>query len=442
MNGLCAFRVGFGGLALVALATLAACGDAPQKKLPGERLSVLLFDPTLKPDPELADQAVALTRPYVNADWPQTGGNPAHAMQHVALADVPKEAWSADIGEGSSDERRILAQPVVDDGKVFTIDAAGSTRAYRASDGHRLWRTELRPDDETGGGTLGGGLAVVGGRLFATTGLADVVALDAATGKEIWRRRVSGPIRSAPTVADGRVFVTTVESKTHALSADDGHQLWTHDGTSGTSSFLGGASPAVAEGLVVAAYSSGELFALRADNGRQVWSDYLPLPSRTSEADDLADIRASPVIYQGVVFAISNSGRMAAINLRTGARLWEQRIGGIQVPSISGDNVFIVTSDAELACLNRRDGRVRWVRALPRYEDEEKKSDPVSWTGPVLAGDRLLLGGTQGKAMALSPYTGDLLGEIDMEDPITIAPAIADKTAYFVTDDANLIALR
>jgi outer membrane protein assembly factor BamB len=435
-------RLGRWILAAAALATLAACSDSSKTKLPGERISVLLFDPTLKPDPTVADEHVALTRPYVNADWPQVGGGPAHVMQHVALGDVPRRVWSADIGDGSDDQRRLLAQPVVADGKVYTLDALAEVRAYRTKDGDRLWRKSLKPDQESGGGTMGGGLAVDGGRLYVTTGFAEVVALDAETGKEIWRRRVSGPVRAAPTVADGRIFVTTVEAKTHALSVEDGHQLWTHDGTSEVSTFLGGASPAVAEGIVVVAYPSGELFALRADSGRQIWSDYLPLPSRTSQAGDLADIRASPVIYQGSVYAISNSGRMAAVSLRSGARQWEQRVGGIQSPWVDGDNVYVLTSDSEIACLVRKDGRVRWVRSLPRFENEKKKKDAIAWAGPVLAGDRLILGGSQGVAVALSPYTGDLLGQVDMPDAISIPPAIADKTAYFVTDDADLVAIR
>ena len=153
-------------------------------------------------------------------------------------------------------------------------------------------------------------------------------------------------------------------------------------------------------------------------------------------------MRASPVIYQNVVYAISNSGRMAAINLHNGTRLWEQRIGGIEPPWIVGDNVYVIDNDSEIACLDRKDGRIRWVRQLPRYENPKKKEDAITWTGPVLAGDRLLVGGTQGMAYALSPYTGDLLGEVDMDDPIEIPPAVAGKTAYFVTDDAELIALR
>lgn len=437
-----AARLGAWMIVAMAALALAACSSTSAKRLPGERISVLLFDPILKPDPTLQGESVALTRPYVNADWPQVGGNSSHAMQHLALNDVPKEAWTADIGEGSDDQRRLLAQPVIAGGTVYTLDSQAEVRAYRAKDGHRLWRMPLKPDLETGGGTMGGGLAVDGGRLYVTTGFAEVIALDAENGKEIWRRKVSAPVRAAPTVADGRIFVTTVEAKTHALSTEDGHQLWTHDGTSEVSGFLGGASPAVSEGIVVVAYPSGELFALRADSGRQIWSDYLPLPNRTSQAGDLADIRASPVIYQGTVFAISNSGRMAAVSLRSGSRQWEQRIGGIQAPWVVGDNVFVLTSEDEIACLSRRDGRVRWVRSLPKYENEQKKKNALTWTGPVLAGDRLILGNSNGLAVALSPYTGDLLGQVDMPDAISIPPAIADKTAYFVTDDADLVALR
>jgi outer membrane protein assembly factor BamB len=278
--------------------------------------------------------------------------------------------------------------------------------------------------------------------LFAASGFAEVVALEAKTGKEVWRRKVSGPVRGAPVAGNGRVFVVTLDNVTHALSAEDGRVLWTHTGTAEAAGLLGGTSPALSEDMLVVAYSSGELFGLRASTGRQIWADFLSLPRRTSAVSDLNDIRASPVIAGGRVYAIGNAGRMVSIVLSSGIRVWDQRISGTQTPWVAGDVLFAVTTDNDLVCLSARDGRVRWVRALPRWENEQRKRDPITWAGPVLAGDRLILSGSNEIALSVSPYTGDVLGEIELPDGILIVPAVANRTLYFLTDDGDLIAYR
>jgi outer membrane protein assembly factor BamB len=123
-------------------------------------------------------------------------------------------------------------------------------------------------------------------------------------------------------------------------------------------------------------------------------------------------------------------------------RVWDQRISGDQTPWVAGDVVYAVTTDNDLVCLNARDGRVRWVRALPRWEDEKRKRDPITWAGPVLAGDRLVLAGSNEVALSVSPYTGDLLGQSELPDGVLIPPAVANRTLYFLTDDGDLIAYR
>jgi len=131
-----------------------------------------------------------------------------------------------------------------------------------------------------------------------------------------------------------------------------------------------------------------------------------------------------------------------AIDLRTGDRVWEQDIGGVHMPWVAGDYIYVLSDDGDLICLTREDGRVRWVRALPRYGDEEDKSDPESWSGPVLASDRLIVVSSSGEAFSVSPYTGAPLGKTDFPDGVYINPVVAGKTLYVVTDNADLIALR
>ena len=335
-------------------------GSAGEKRLPGERVSVLSVERGVRADSAAAEIPVRLSEPYVNRQWTQAGGSPAHAMYHLALGQAPRRAWSSDVGDGASSDRRILAQPLVVDGTIYSMDAVSVVTAYDAERGRTLWRQDLEPEDEDSG-YFGGGLAFDRGRLFVSTGFAEVIALEAAGGEIVWRRRVPGPMRAAPTAAEGRVFVITSANQTIALDADDGRQLWSHSGIEETTTLIGGASPAVSGSTVVVPYSSGEIVGLLAENGRPLWSESLAAVRRTDPLADIAQIRGAPVIDRNLVFAISHSGRMIAIDLRRGLRAWERDIGGVEMPWVGGDFLFVLSNDAELICMTRREGRVRRV---------------------------------------------------------------------------------
>jgi len=434
-------------LRLVALALCAAavsgCGifDSSEEILPGTRVAVLSTDRGVTADPSIADLRVQLSQPYVNGRWTQYGGSPAHAMYHLALGQEPRRAWSGDVGAGEASDRRILAQPLVVDGTVYSMDALSVVTAYDAERGRQLWRQDLEPEFEDDG-YFGGGLAYDNGRLFVSTGFADVLALNAADGQIVWRQRVSGPMRAAPTAADGRVFVVTTANQTIALGAEDGRQLWSHTGIEETTALLGAASPAISGSMVVAPYTSGEIVGLLAENGRLLWGESLAAINRTDPLANIGQIRGAPVIDRDLVLAIGNSGRMVAIDARRGQPVWERDIGGVEMPWVGGDFVFVLSNDAQLLCLTRNDGRVRWVRPLERFEDPEDQEDPIHWAGPVLAGDRLIVAGSHGEALSVSPYTGEVTGAIDLPGAVSIAPVVAGNTLYFVTDSGSLVAMR
>ncbi len=434
-------------LALAAALLLAGCdtfkdvfGES-KEKLPGKRVSVLSLDKSLEPDPELKSKSVTLPAPFDNPAWPDAGGVPSHAMYHLALSDDVKEIWRVTLGDGASRYGRVLAQPVVADGRVFAMDSQDVISAYDADTGKLLWTVDPRPDNRKEG-AYGGGVAIADGRIYVNTGYAQVLSLDAATGKEIWRQPLSAPAHGAPTVADGRVFVVTVENELEALAAVDGHRLWSDNGIPEPAVLLGASGPAVLGDIVVVPYSSGEVFALRVENGRRLWSDNLASTRLTGALSSLADIRGAPVIDRDRVFAISHSGLMVSIDLRSGSRVWEQEIGGASGPWVAGDFVYVLSNDVDLVCLTRQDGKVRWVHELARYEDPEDKSDPIRWAGPVLAGDRLIVVASDGQALSISPYTGESLGRTEFPDGIYVPPSLANKTLYVVTDEAELIAFR
>ncbi|MGE5477809.1 MAG: PQQ-binding-like beta-propeller repeat protein [Bacteroidales bacterium] len=432
-------------LALVVVASmgLAACsswmGGSSAPPLPGKRISVLNRDKAL--EPEAANVEIKLPPPEANEDWPQAGGYANHAMHHMEVGERLEKRWSTGIGAGAGKRARLLAQPVVAEGLVFTMDAEAEVRAVNAKTGSTVWKRDLTPNDEDTT-FASGGVAYEDGQLFVSTGFAQVVSLDAKTGKVLWRQTLSGPMRGAPTVRAGRVFVITVDNQTHCLAAEDGAVQWTHQGISEGASLLAGTSPAVDGNVVVVPYSSGELFALRVDNGSVLWQDQLATVRRTDNVATLSDIRGRPIIDRGRVYAIGHADLLVAIELRSGRRLWEREIGGIQSPWVGGDYLYLITNNNEAVALEAKTGKLLWVTQLQVWRDEEDKEGRIVWAGPVLASDRLIVGSSEGYLVSLSPYTGQVLGKLSISDGVTIQPAIADNTMYFLTNDADLVAYR
>ncbi len=409
-------------------------------KTPGDRLPVMAAARGLEVD-NPAGRHIALPRPVANPAWPQAGGDVSHVMGHVAAADTVAEAWTADIGAGGGYREKITALPVIAEGRVFTMDSDAVVTAFDTHTGNRLWRadTKAKHDRST---NVGGGLAFDGGTLYASTGRGDALAYDAATGKRRWRGSVGTAARAAPTVADGRLFIPTIDDQLVALATDDGRRLWAYQATNADTSLLGLPAPAYSDGLLVAGFGSGELICLRGAGGSVAWADSLAATRGRNSLIDLSAIRGMPLIQGGQVFATGLGGLTVSLDLRSGRRLWERDVGSAETPWLAGDWLFLLSLDNEVVAMNRNDGTVAWVTPLQKFQNPAKQRGPVRWVGPVLVGDRLVLASSLKSAVAVSPYTGKLLGQQDLSGPASVSPVVADGTIYIVTDDAKLLALR
>ena len=428
-----------------------------KSKLRGERISVMTIDETLRIDDSLKGVAVVLPPPYKNPEWPEPGGYASNAMYHLEADGPLREIWEQDAGKASDTDSRLTAAPVVADGRIFVLDSQAHVFAFDAGSGNPLWDKSIAPRgkddswifglfgdngkvDETKG--AGGGVAYDDGKLFVSSGFGAVVALDARTGKKLWSQDLGVPIVNAPSANGGRVFVSTQDNHFFALAQADGRRLWDHQGITESAGILEGTSAAVAGEYVMAPYSSGEIYALRVENGRAAWNDMLTHSGVATALSELDDIAGRPVVDRDIVFAISHSGIMAAININTGERLWSRDIGGIQTPWVAGDYVYVLTTDEQLICLTRKEGKVKWIHQLQRWDNPEDHSGAIMWAGPVLVSDRLIVVSSHGIAAAVSPYTGELLGRMEIPAGTLIAPVVANGTLYLYTNGAQLVALR
>ncbi len=417
-------------------------GAGEEIPLPGERIAVMLIDEDVSADPRIAEVDIVLPPPQVNPDWPQNGGNAAHAMHHPALPDTITQAWRIDIGEGSSGSSRLLSEPIVVGGRVYTVDADGEVRSFQASNGSSIW--SFQPDAMDDSDRLrGGGLAFGDGILFLTTTNGEVFGLDPDSGVEIWNQQLFAPIRGAPTFVDGRLLVITADNQMVALAAASGDVLWRHAGLFEQAAILGGASPASDGTTVITPYSSGEIFALRLESGATIWSDTVIRPRRTLAIASITDINGSPVIDRERAIVAGNGGEMASLDLRRGTRDWDAEVTSVETPWVAGDYIFIVTERSEVICLLRQGGRIRWVTRLALLIDpDDPDTRKVRWTRPILAGDRLILASSTGEIVSMSPYTGEFLGRVDAPAPVKVAPVVADNTLYVMTEAGDLLAYR
>ena len=436
-------------VSILIVAALAASGCGVFKKgkhtstpVLGQRIAVLTGEGDVTVDPATATLPMSLPAAAANADWTQSGGNATKSMGQLALGNAPTRAFTVQAGRGSSLTARLAAPPIVVGQRVYTIDTLGSVRAFDTRNGGQVWATQTPTEKGNTASMYGGGIAYDNGRIYATNGLGYVAALDERNGGFVWKVRPGGPLRGSPSVANGSLYVMSQDNQIYSLKEDDGSTNWSQSASLEIAGVFGSASPAVGQGTVVAGFSSGELNAYRYENGRMVWQDALQRTSIRTSVSSLSDIDADPVIDGGQVIAVGQGGRMVALDLITGQRQWELNIAGIDTPWLAGDWIFVMTDQAKLLCVARQNGHIRWINQLPQFVKAKSKKGEIEYSGPVLAGGRLIVTGSNGAMIFVDPTTGSFQSQTSLGAPVSLSPVVANSTLYVLDDRGRLNAFR
>jgi outer membrane protein assembly factor BamB len=367
-----------------------------------------------------------------NGDLTHSGGN---------LAGGLTKAWSSDIGTGGDYRTRLTAQPLIAGSQAFTMDTDGEVAAFDLNSGRQQWSTPTKPKKNRST-NIGGGIAYANGRIYATTGRAELVALDAATGAIAWRKPIPSPARSGPSIDGNSLYFCTIDQRLIAASAQTGDTLWSYQATPADAGVLAQASPAVSEGLVVAGFESGDIVAVRAETGSLAWSDNLGTLKGSSSLLEFSTVRGAAVIDNGIVYAIGLGGLMAALDLRSGRRVWERDIAGSNTPWLAGDTLFVITTEQRVAAMAKDDGTVHWVTDLPRFTNPKRTKGLINWVGPVLVAGKLIALSTDEHMAIMDPVDGKLVAINEIGANGSVAPVAAQGTMLVLTDDATLTAYR
>lgn len=387
--------------------------------------------------------AINLPAPRVNGEWTHRNGSAAHRTQHPALSATPNRVWSSAIGQGNNRKGRITADPVLANGRLFTLDA-GATVAATSTSGAPLWRHDLTPASDRQGDASGGGLAYGSGKLFVTSGFGTLTALDPETGAEIWVQKLGASATGAPTVVGDLVYVSARDSQAWTVRADNGRIEWQLPGTPTPSVMQGGAGPAVSDRLAVFPFGSGEVLATLRKGGIRVWGATIAGQRRGRVYATVSDITGDPVIDGSVLYVGNQSGRVAAVNVANGERLWTAREGAYSPVWPEGGSVFLVSDQAELVRLDAATGDRIWGVELPYYENERvrRRKAVHAHFGPVLAGGRLWVASSDGLLRGFAPESGDMVYEVQIPGGAAANPIVVGNVLYVVSANGQIHAFR
>jgi len=441
---------------LVLAALLTGCGDR-EVILEGARFDVRTpLDETLPPPedattPQTAQaeptpaqaSALKLQKPVTLSEWTQRGSGPRHVAPHSTLSAAPALVWSASIGAGEDRRHRITADPVVADGRIFTLDAEATVGATSTA-GAPLWSVDLSPAFDKASDASGGGLALGAGKLFATTGFGALVAIDPASGKILWRQRLDAAVTGTPMVEGNIVYVVSRDGKAWALEAKDGRIRWSLPSAPAAAVRVGGAAPALTDRLVVFPFGSGELIGALRKSGIRVWSASVSGERRGRAYAHLSDISADPVVSDGFIYTGNPSGRVVKIDAINGQRIWTATEGAISPVVPAGGSLFMVSDNATLVRLDAKTGEVLWSQPLPGWVADKVRRRKAVYAhfGPVLAGGKLWVGSDDGLLRSFDPRSGAPAGDVELPGGAATNPIVVGGTLYIVSTKGQLHAFR
>ena len=428
-------------LAGMVLLALSACSP-PETVLPGDRIAVFAGIESITPNQDAFDEGAGLPATSGLASATHAGGSAAHAGGHLDI-DLPlKKIWSASIGIGGSNLVD-FAQPVIDGGKVFAVTPLGQVTAIDVQTGKSVWSVSIETFDDDPLPGIGGGVMVSGDILFVHARGHKLAALSVADGTAIWSIDLPLPIRGGPTAIDDKALVITdIDGNLLALSMKDGTSLWDRAGLPSSTIIYGVPSPAYHDGELAVAGAGGELSLLDVTDGEIIWTESLAAFNPRTPLQSIGDIRANPVFDGGLVFAISQSGRFAALNARSGFMLWDQPISGVEMPWSAGETVFVLSLEGRVYAIRREDGMVRWIAELPDAlpAGAMASENLTRYVGPLVANGQVMVISKSGTLYLLDADTGVETGSLNVGSDIVTPPQIAGGRLFVLSNNGQLSA--
>ncbi|EPM3640165.1 outer membrane protein assembly factor BamB [Enterobacter roggenkampii] len=348
---------------------------------------------------------------------------------------TPSTAWDVSVGNGIGDFYSNL-HPAYADSVVYAADRKGTVKAVSADDGKEVWSVNLAEKDgwfSRKPALLSGGLTVAGGHVYVGSEKAQVYALNSSDGSIAWQTTVAGESLSRPVVSDGLVLIHTSNGQLQALNEADGLVKWTVNLDMPALSLRGESAPATAFGAAIVGGDNGRVSAVLMQQGQMIWQQRISQATGSTEIDRLSDVDTTPVIVNGVVYALAYNGNLTALDLRSGQIMWKRELGSVNDFIVEGNRIYMVDQNDRLLALSTEGGVTLWTQSdlLHRL-----------LTAPALYNGSLVVGDSEGYMHWIDPDNGRFVAQqkVDSSGFLT-DPVVADGKLLIQAKDGTLYAI-
>ena len=347
----------------------------------------------------------------------------------------PSTSWSTSVGGGIGDFYSNL-HPAIADGVVYAADRKGTVKAVNASDGKEVWSVNLAEKDgwfSRVPALLSGGLTVSGGHVYVGSEKAQAYALNTSDGSVAWQTRVAGEALSRPVVSDGMVLIHTSNGQLQALNETDGALKWTVNLDMPSLSLRGESAPSVAFGAAIVGGDNGRVSAVLMQQGQLIWQQRISQATGPTEIDRLNDVDTTPVIVNGVVYALAYNGNLTALDLRSGQIMWKRELGSVNNFIVDGNRIYMVDQTDRVLALSTEGGVTLWTQTALLHR---------LLTAPVLYNGSLVVGDSEGYMHWMNPQDGQFVAQqkVDSSGLLT-DPVVADGQLLIQAKDGTLYSI-
>ena len=335
-----------------------------------------------------------------------------------------KKQWSTKVGDGQGDGFYKIT-PTLVDGVLYVASSDGEVAAISATDGNRLWRVELeRP--------LSGGIGYHDRSLYLGGADGSVLQVSATDGVVEWEAAVSGEVLAAPAVSDDWVVVQTYDGKLLGFQPGSDEPSWTFTSDVPVLTLRGTSTPILVGGNAIAGFGDGKVVAVDVNSGNVSWESRVGVPQGSSEIDRIVDIDGA-MTQQGIeLFVASYQGRVAALDSRTGRKLWQQNVSSVTGTHVGFGNVYVADVDGTLSAFLRTGQGVRWQNIELGYRQLSRPTPVSSYVATV---------DFDGYLHLISQVDGQIVGRAKIGGDAARADMIADSGRLIIfADNGQLLA--